>query len=168
MIRPSKPVKRTALGRMSHEASTVVVNKDGRVVVYMGDDDYFEYIVPLRLDQGLRPGQSRPPASDLLDDGVLSVARFDADGTMTWLPLVHGQGKLTAENGFADQAEVLLKTRLAADALGATPMDRPEDMETNPVTGRVYAVMTKNKKRDQTRSTPPTPGRRTSGATSSS
>lgn len=141
------PAKRTALGRMGHEAATCIVNKDGRVVVYTGDDDYFEYIFRF-VSAGTFNPDNRAANKKLLDSGELSVAKFSDDGTLTWLPLIHGQNGLTAENGFADQAEVLIKARLAGDILGATKMDRPEDIEPNPVNGRVYAVMTKNKKRE--------------------
>ena len=139
------PVKRTAMGRAAHEGATTAVTKDGRVVVYMGEDARFEYIFKFVSRDRVKPG-GFAANSELLDHGTLFVARFDGDGKGAWLPLTHGQGKLVAANGFADQGEVLIKSRQASDMLGATKMDRPEWIEVDKQ-GWVYCTLTNNSNR---------------------
>jgi secreted PhoX family phosphatase len=138
----SRPVKRSALGRMKHEGAFVHVAGSGQVVAYMGDDQTNEYIykfVSAESWETMR-GRGRSP----LDDGTLYVARFNDDGSGQWLPLVQGDAPLDEAGGFADQGDVLVKTRLAASALGATPMDRPEWTTVDPNTGLVYCTLTNN------------------------
>lgn len=138
------PVKHTALGRFRHEGCETTLASDGRLVVYSGDDNRFDYQYKYVSNGTL--SDDNAANSKLLSDGILYVARFDEDGTVEWLPLVHGDGPLTAENGFNDQGDVMIDTRIAADLLGATPMDRPEDAQPRG-DGSVYLMLTNNSKR---------------------
>jgi secreted PhoX family phosphatase len=114
----------------------------------------FEYIYKF---VSARPFTRATANGSLLDEGTLYVAKFNADGSGEWLPLMHGQGPLTAANGFRDQGEVLVNTRPAADAVGATPMDRPEWGAVDPRDGRVYFTLTNNPRRTQQQTDPANP-----------
>jgi secreted PhoX family phosphatase len=141
----STPMKRSAMGRGAHEGATVAVTKDNRAVVYMGEDARFEYIYKFVSRDAIKSGGAAANAS-LLDHGTLYVAKFNADGKGQWIALTHGQGPLTAANGFNDQGDVLIKARQASDLLGATKMDRPEWIEVDKQ-GWVYATLTNNSNR---------------------
>jgi secreted PhoX family phosphatase len=161
----AKPRKHTALGRFKHEGANVIVAKDGHVVAYMGDDERFDYLYKFVSDKKYMPGNSwvaRKHNLTLLESGSLYVAKLDytsaaeidgtgklpADGafngTGRWIKLV--QGNKSYVDGMT-VADVLTFTRLAGDAVGATKMDRPEDVEPSLLTGKVYVALTNNTNR---------------------
>ncbi|MEL7465187.1 MAG: PhoX family phosphatase [Pseudomonadota bacterium] len=134
----STPKKRTALGRFKHENAEVVINADGRVVIYMGDDERGEYLYRYISDGVYAPGAD---TDDLMENGTLYVARFDDDGTGTWLALT------PETTGMASKAEVMIHARMGASAVGGTTMDRPEWVTANPNAAEVYVALTNNKNR---------------------
>ena len=134
----STPKKRTALGRVKHEVAAFAEADDGRAVIYTSDDERFQrlykYVSARPWKKMLRGGQSP------LDEGTLHVARFDADGTGAWVPLVPG-----SVPGYTDLASILIDTRGAAAAAGGTAMDRPEWVAVHPhVPGLAYGTFTNN------------------------
>ncbi|MCU1730242.1 MULTISPECIES: PhoX family protein [unclassified Pseudomonas] len=152
----STPVKRTALGRFKHENAALGETRDGRAVVYMGDDERGEFIY--KFISRDRIDHKNPTANrNLLDHGTLYVARFDEGdgnpghpkGKGQWLELSHGKNGLNAAAGFASQAQVLIHARLAASLLKATRMDRPEWIVVSPKDGQVYCTLTNNVKRGE-------------------
>ncbi len=155
----SVPKKRTALGRFKHENAAQTLAADKRVVVYLGDDQANDYVYKFVSDGRFDPAASYAAnrAKNLLEHGTLYVAKFEAGtatgdlmGVGTWIPLVPGTvttGGSTLGAQFGDLGSILVNTRLAADAVGATPMDRPEWITVHPKTGEVYATMTNNSSR---------------------
>ncbi|MEU1917318.1 PhoX family protein [Streptomyces massasporeus] len=166
----STPRKHTALGRFKHEAATVRLTHDGRPVVYSGDDERFDYFYKFVGSKRMKHGSSRSVREhnlSLLDEGTLYVAKLtgdspaleidgtgklpkdgEFDGSGEWIPLATAtaEGAVSHVDGMSAE-EVFVFTRLAGDKVGATKMDRPEDIEPNPVTGKVYVALTNNTNR---------------------
>ena len=165
----STPIKHSAMGRVKHEAANIYVTQDGTVVAYSGDDEKFEYMYKFVSSRKMQPGTGQASMRynlTLLDAGTLYVAKLSGNnpdqidgsgkapdggfsGTGEWLPILRtnedGKGESLVEGMSAE--EVAVFTRLAGDKVGATKMDRPEDFEPNPKTGKVYAALTNNDKR---------------------
>jgi secreted PhoX family phosphatase len=137
----STPVKRTALGRIKHEGAWVQEARDGRVVVYTGDDEVFEYIY--RFVSRLPWRKARKMGINPLDDGTLYVAKFHDTGYGEWLPLIPSNPALAGWS----LNDILINTRGAADLAGATKMDRPEWIDTFPDQLTAIATLTNNTRR---------------------
>ena len=136
----SVPVKRTALGRFKHENAACALAPDGRVVVYLGDDERGEFLYKFVSAGIYTPGGD---TSTLLDDGQLYVAKFNDDGTGEWIALTPEATGMTAP-------EICVLTRMAASKVGATTMDRPEWVAVNPVAVEGYCALTNNSRRGAT------------------
>lgn len=148
--------KRTALGRYAHESAAFSVPSVGKpLAVYMGDDARNEYIYKFvsaaNWDAADATPASRMAAGDkYLDSGKLYVAKFSSDGSGQWIELNITNAAIAAYASykFADQADVLINARIAADAVGATKMDRPEWCSVNPANGEIYYTLTNNSNRN--------------------
>lgn len=140
-----KPKKRTALGRFKHEGAVSKIAEDGRVVIYSGDDARFEYVYKFVSKYRFDP-LNRKANLNLLDEGKLYVAEF-LDGAEEGDEMGNGIWHLVHDTD-DPEPEKLIDTRGTADALGATPMDRPEDIEVSPKTGKIYIALTNNTRRD--------------------
>ncbi|SBS76148.1 conserved hypothetical protein [uncultured Mycobacterium sp.] len=166
----SRPVKHSAMGRFKHEAANVYVTPDGTVVAYSGDDERFDYMYKFISSKNIQPGHDAAAIAHnmtILDEGTLYVAKLTTDipanqidgsgalpaggfrGSGTWLPLLRSGPGGAAESlvpGMTPQ-EVAVFTRFAGDKAGATKMDRPEDFEANPRSGKLYVALTNNNER---------------------
>ncbi len=152
----STPRKHSMLGRFKHEGANVTVARNGKVAVYMGDDERGDYIykfVSAKRFDGRDSQSARKHNLTLLTEGTLYVARFtdeagdpapEYDGVGTWIPLTSHTTSYVEGMSVND---VLIDTRLAADQVGPTRMDRPEDIEPNPVNGKIYCALTNNSNR---------------------
>lgn len=167
----SRPIKHSAMGRFKHEGANVHVTADGTVVIYSGDDERFDYLYKFVSSRKIVPGQSpsaRAENMKILDEGTLYVATFSGnspeteidgsgalpsdgtfDGSGGWIPLLttDAAGKAVSHVPGMSAEEVAVFTRQAGDVVGATKMDRPEDVEPSPATGKVYMALTNNTKR---------------------
>ncbi len=147
----SVPKKRSALGRFKHENAALMINSDGHVVVYLGDDERGEHLYKF-VSKGKYNPENQKANRELLEEGTLFVAKFSMDtddgkGQGEWLELTHGKNGLTKENGFSDQATVMIYARQAASVVGATTMDRPEWVAIHPNNKTVFCTLTNNKHR---------------------
>lgn len=145
----STPKKHTALGRFSHENTAMVIAKTGQLVVYMGDDAGDQYVYKYVSKENFDPKAGKAN-SKLLEEGTLYVANF---GKGKWVALDYAKNEalqkaVDKENKplFSSQADVLVNCREAAKAVGATPMDRPEDLEVHPIDGSIFVSFTNNSK----------------------